>query len=134
MIELLTWAANVVFALTAIPAALGADAFDDAAVVVALGLFFVSLLVWTWALVVAALRTAQGDDVAVTTLFLIEGRVPTRIRWSLYGALLVCLAITVATAAVNPFGVLVPMLPLGFIGLWGARHQTYPPRRNVGSR
>lgn len=134
MIEALTWAANVIFALTAVPAALGVDAFDDAAVVVALGLFFASLLVWTWALVVAAARTAQGDDVAVTTLFLIEGRVPTRIRWSLYGALLVCLAITVATAAANPFGVLVPMLPLGFIGLWGARHQTYPPRRNVPSR
>ena len=28
----------------------------------------------------------------------------------------------------NPFGVLVPMLPMGLAGLWGARHGVYPPR------
>jgi hypothetical protein len=26
---------------------------------------------------------------------------------------------------------LVPMLPLGLIGLWGARHGTFPPRPTV---
>ena len=29
--------------------------------------------------------------------------------------------IAAATVSANPFGVLVPMLPLGFVGLWGAR-------------
>lgn len=134
VIEVLAWAGNVVFALTAIPAALGVDAFDDPAVAVCLALFFVSLAVWTWALLAAVARTTRGDDVAVTTLFLIEGPVPGRVRWSLYGALAVCLVVTVATAAANPFGVLVPMYPLGLVGLWGARHGTFPPRRDVGSR
>lgn len=133
-IEVVAWAGNLVFAATAVPAALGVDAFDDAAVAVCLALFFLSLVVWAWALGAAVVRTAGGDDVAVTTLFLVEGRAPGRIRWSLYGALAVCLAVTVATAAANPFGVLVPMLPLGLIGLWGARHQVYPPRRNFPSR
>ena len=134
VIVALSWLGNVVFAVTAIPAALGVDAFDGPAVVAALVLFFASLVVWGWAFVVAIARTTRGDDVAVTTLFLIEGQVPARVRWSLYGSLLVCLAISVATAAADPFGVLVPMYPLGFIGLWGARHGTFPPRRNFGSR
>jgi len=134
VIEGVAWAGNLAFAVTAVPAALGVDALDDPAIAVCLGLFFVSLVVWTWALGAAAVRTANGDDISVFTLFLFEGRVPGRVRWSLYGALLVCLAITVATAAANPFGVLVPMLPLGLVGLWGARHQTYPRRRNFPAR
>jgi hypothetical protein len=134
VIEGVAWAGNVAFAVTAVPAALGVEALEDPAIVVCLVLFFVSLVVWTWALVAAALRTAAGDDITVFTLFLFEGQVPRRTRWSLYGAFLVCLAVTVGTAAANPFGVLVPMLPLGLVGLWGARHQTYPRRRNFPSR
>jgi hypothetical protein len=128
------WIGNLVFAVTAIPVAFGVDAFDEAAVIVALVLFFVSLVIWCWALLAAIARTARGDDVTVTTLFLIEGVVPAVARWSLYGALAICLAITVGTAAANPFGVLVPMYPLGLIGLWGARHGVYPPRRAVPRR
>jgi hypothetical protein len=134
VIVVASWSGNVAFATTAIPAALGFDAFDDAAIAVSLALFFASLVVWTWALFAAIARTARGDDVAVTTLFLLEGRVPGRARWLLYGSLGVCLAITVATAAANPFGVLVPMYPLGYVGLWGARHGTFPPRRTSGPR
>jgi len=44
----------------------------------------------------------------------------------------VCIAVTAATAAAEPFGILVPMLPLGLIGLWGARHGVFPPRRMPG--
>ena len=32
------------------------------------------------------------------------------------------------------FSVLVPMYPLGLIGLWGARHGTFPPRRTAVPR
>ena len=128
-IAVASWAGNVVFAVTAIPVALGVDAFDDPAVAVALGLFFASLVVWGWAFVVAAVRTTRGDDVQVMSLFLLEGRVPSRVRFLLYGSLVVCLAITIASAAANPFGVLVPMWPLGLVGLWGARYGVYPPRK-----
>lgn len=134
LIEAGTWAAVLGFAGTAIPAAAGVEAFDDAAVIVSLVWFFAALVVWLWALAAAAVRTAQGDDLAVGTLFLLEGRAPGRIRASLYGALGVCLAVAVGTAAANPFGVLVPMLPIGCIGLWGARHQVFPPRRTGGAR
>jgi hypothetical protein len=122
---------DLLFGVTAIPVALGVDAFDGPAVVVALLLFFASLVVWCWALGLAAVRTTRGDDVQVMSLFLLEGQAPARARWLLYGSCLVCLAITVGTAAANPFGVLVPMYPLGLVGLWGARHGVYPPRRTV---
>jgi hypothetical protein len=129
-----SWVGDALFAVTALPVALGVDAFDDPAVVVALLLFFASLVVWCWALGLAAVRTTRGDDVQVMSLFLLEGRAPARARWLLYGSFLACLAITVATAAANPFGVLVPMYPLGLVGLWGARHGVYPPRQTVPRR
>ncbi len=120
----------MLFALTAIPAAIGLDALDGVAIGVALGLFLVSLPVWLWALGLAALRSARGDDVAVSSLFLWQGLVPAWVRKSLLGALAVSVVIAAVTAAAEPFGVLVPMLPLGFCGLWGARHGTYPPRKD----
>jgi hypothetical protein len=128
------WLCDVLFAVTAIPVALGVDALDDPAVVVALLLFFASLVVWCWALGLAAVRTTRGDDVQVWSLFLLEGPVPARARWQLYGSFVVCLAITIATASANPFGVLVPMFPLGLVGLWGARHGVYPPRKTMPRR
>jgi len=133
-IVLASWIGDALFAVTAIPVALGVDAFDDPAVVVALVLFFASLVVWCWALGLAAVRTTRGDDVQVWSLFLLEGPVPARVRWLLYGSVAVSLAITVASASANPFGVLVPMYPLGLVGLWGARHGVYPPRKSMPRR
>jgi hypothetical protein len=124
-----SWSADALFAVTAAPAALGVHAFDVASITVALGLFAISLVVWCWAFAIAIARTTRGDDVVVASMFLIQGPAPRRVRIHLFGSLAVCLVITAATAAPEPFGVLVPMLPLGLIGLWGARHGTFPPRR-----
>jgi hypothetical protein len=126
------WVGNVLFAATVIPVALGVDGLRAFSIGMCLGLFAVSLVIWTWAFGLALARTARGDDVVVASLFLMQGPVPKRVRVHLFGALGVCLAITAATAASEPFGVLVPMLPLGFAGLWGARYGTFPPRRQPG--
>lgn len=131
-IIVVSWAADVLFAVTAIPAALGVSAFDVASIAVALGLFVISLGVWCWAFAVALVRTTRGDDVVVSSMFLVQGPAPKRVRVHLFGALGVCVAVTAVTAAAEPFGVLVPMLPLGLIGLWGARHGVFPPRRVPG--
>jgi hypothetical protein len=119
---------DALFAVTAIPAALGADAFDGAATGTALALFFVSLAVWAWALVLALARSAAGDDIVVSNLFGTVGGAPSRVRLLLFGSLALCVVIAAATAAADPFGVLVPMLPLGLVGLWAARHGTFPAR------
>jgi hypothetical protein len=124
-----SWIGNAVFAVTAIPAATGVEALDAAAIGVALGLFTISLGVWCWAFAVALARTTRGEDVVVGSMFLLQGPAPRRVRLHLFGALGVCLVVTAVTAAAEPFGVLVPMLPLGLAGLWGARYGTYPPRR-----
>jgi len=121
MIVVSTWVTNIVFAATAIPAALGVTSFDTPAVAAALVLFAVGLVVWTWAFGLAVLRSARGDDIAVASLYLTAGDAPRPVRVHLFTALGVCLLITVATAASDPFGVLVPMLSLGFVGLWAAR-------------
>ncbi|MCZ7536476.1 MAG: hypothetical protein M5T61_11590 [Acidimicrobiia bacterium] len=130
------WVADGVFAATSIPYALGIESLERASVAVDLTLFLVSLPVWVYAFLVAVGRTARGDDIAVASLFFLQRSAPRSVRVSLLGALAVCLGVTALTAKSNPFGVLVPMLPLGLAGLWGALHGTYPPRpaRSGGAR
>jgi hypothetical protein len=123
-----SWIGNAVFAVTAIPAALGVDAFDPVSAVTALALFAVSLGIWVWAFGIAVARSSRGDNIMVGNLFLFEGRVPKGVRAQLFSSVGVCLVITAVTASADPFGVLVPMLPVGLIGLWGARHGVFPPR------
>lgn len=130
-----SWIANGLFALTALPAALGVDAFDDLALATALVLFAASLPVWVYAFFKAVARTTRGDDVVVASLFFLQGSAPRRVQAHLLAAVGVSVVVAAATGAANPFGVLVPMLTLGLVGLWGARHGTYPPRpaRSQGS-
>jgi hypothetical protein len=129
-----SWIGDGLLACTAIPFVLGVDALEWPAVGVAVILFAASLGIWTWAFVVALTRNAAGDDIVVGSMFGTIGDAPREVRWHLFGALAVCVAIAAATASAFPFAVLVPMLPLGFVGLWAARHGTFPPRRTVPAR
>jgi hypothetical protein len=124
-----SWASNVVFAVSAVPAAAGVDAFETPALVVALLLFTSSIVIWAWAFAIAVVRSANGDDIVVANLFLMQGDVPTTVRRHLFASLVVSIVIAAGSAVQAPFGVLVPMLPLGFVGLWGARHGVFPARR-----
>jgi hypothetical protein len=125
-----SWLGNVVFAATAIPARF-LDSMEPVAAIVALALFALSLVVWVWAFAVAVARSSQGDDIVVGNLFLFEGQVPKIVRRHLFGSVGVCLVITAVTVSADPFGVLVPMLPIGLIGLWGARHGEFKRRKDV---
>jgi hypothetical protein len=124
-----SWVSNGAFVVTAVPAALGVDIFDDVAVGASLALFALSIPVWLYAFGKAVARTARGDDIVVASLFFLQGSAPRRVQVHLLAAVGVSIAVAAATGAANPFGVLVPMLPLGLVGLWGARYGTYPPRR-----
>jgi hypothetical protein len=123
-----SWIGNVIFAAVAIPAAAGVGPFEPAAVVTSLALFAVSLGIWVWAFAIAVARSSRGDDIAVGNLFLFEGNPPKGVRAQLFSSFGACLLITAVSVSVNPFGVLVPMLPVGFIGLWGARHGAFGTR------
>ncbi len=123
-----SWVTTALFAAIAVPDALGASALDRVAVGTAIALFFVSLPVWVAAFFVAVARSARGDDIVVGSLFLAQGPVPRAPRLHLYGSLGVAIVVAAVTAAADPFGVMVPMLPLGLVGLWGARHGRFPRR------
>src|SRR5207342_3241548 len=126
-----SWIANLLFALTALPVAAGVDSLEPVAIGTALVLFAASLVVWVWAFAIAVARSSRGDDIVVGNLFLFEGQVPKGVRWHLFSSVGVCLVITAVTASADPFGVLVPMLPVGLIGLWGARHGVFRARPGV---
>jgi hypothetical protein len=105
------------------------DAFDTAAVAVCVALFLVSLAVWVYALGLAIVRSSRGDDIVVPGLFFLQGSAPASVRNRLLGAVGASVVVAAATAWANPFAVLVPMLPLGLAGMWGARYGRFPARR-----
>jgi hypothetical protein len=123
-----SWASVGVFAFVSVLQALPVDSLDDLAAGVDLALFFISLPVWAYAFVRALARTARGDEIGVASLYFLTTSAPRSVRRQLMGALIVSIAIAVGAAVGNPYGVLVPMLPLGLAGLWGALYGTYPAR------
>jgi hypothetical protein len=122
------WLADGLFAVTAVPAALGVSAMDVPALAVSVTLFVVSLGVWAYAFGLGVVRSARGDDVAVANLFLLQDSAPPGVRRHLFGALAASIVIALATGFRAPAGFMVPMLPLGLAGMWAARHGTFPPR------
>jgi hypothetical protein len=105
------------------------DAFDAVAVAVCVALFLASLVVWTYAFGRALVRSSRGDDIAVAGLFFLQGSAPAVVRNRLLGSVAASVVVAAVTAWANPFTVLVPMLPLGLSGLWGARYGRFPARR-----
>jgi hypothetical protein len=120
----------------------GADGFEDPALLVSLGLFALSIPIWFVAIARGAVRTTRGEHVDVPGLFFLAGSAPKRIVVHLFGSLTVAVAVAVAMVAASrdaeqrrlAFGFLEPMLALGLIGLWGARHGTFPPRPEPARR
>jgi hypothetical protein len=129
-----SWISTAVFAATAIPAAAGVDGLDRTAVVASLALFGVSIPVWLAAIARGAVRTTRGELVDVPGLFFLAGSAPRRIVAHLFASLVVSVGVASATVSREPFGFLEPMLALGLIGLWGARHGTFPPRPEPARR
>jgi hypothetical protein len=128
------WVANVLFAVTAIPVALGVDDLLGVAIAVALLLFVVAIGAFVYAFGVGVARSGRGDNIAVANLFFLQGSAPKPVRRTFLVMFLVCLAIAAGTAAWEPFGVLVPMLPIGLAGVWAARYGVFPPRATAGPR
>jgi hypothetical protein len=126
-----SWLTLGMFAIVSVLDAVGVDAFDTVAAALDLGLFLVSLPMWIYAFGLVLVRSTRGDDIAVGSWVFLAGSAPSDVRRHLMGATMASIVVAGATAWANPFAVLVPMLHLGFCALWGARHGTYPPRRDV---
>ena len=124
------WIANVVFAVTAIPAAIIGE---DAIVAVAIAVALAALLRRHRRLRVRVRGGGRRAAPEATT-----SPSPTssssRVRHpDACGVTSSCCSSCawrslIGTAAWEPFGVLVPMLPIGLAGVWAARHGKFPPR------
>jgi hypothetical protein len=99
--------------------------------VVDLLLFFVGIVIFFWAWLTAAGRSRERE-ITLWNLVLLEGIAPSRVRWSLLGALGVQVTVALGTAwitAALAFGILVPMWGEAHCWLWGARYGAFEPRR-----
>jgi hypothetical protein len=121
-----SWAGTAVFAVTAIPAANGVDAFEVPAVAVSLVLLAASIPLSLVALARAAVRTARQEErITVSGLFLLQGSAPKPVRRLLLASFLVSVAVAIGTVTTAPFGVLQPMFPMSLGAWWGARYGTF---------
>ncbi len=127
-IILASWVSIALFVLATVPSAAGVSALDGVAVGVPFALFLAGTALMVWSFLAGLARTARGDNVVVSNLYLLAGSAPRRVQAHLFGSLGASLVGACALAAFNPAVVLVPILPLGFNGLWAVRHGTFPPR------
>lgn len=125
-----SWGSTVVFAVTAAGDRLGAQSLELPATVTALALFAIGVAVWMVAFVHAVARSTR-DEITLPGLFFLVGTAPRPVQVHLLGSLAASAAVVAATAIEAPFGVMEPVLPLALAGLWGARHGTFPPRRDL---
>ena len=114
-----------VFAVTAV-LALGVPFVRGVAALVAALMFLGGAGVMAWSLLRAASRS-RTDQIDIGGLFFFQS--PRVLKLCFVAQIVV----GIATAAARPntgsaLGVLAPVAGLALMGLWGARHGTFPPR------
>ena len=123
--------ATAVFVVASALAAAWPDTFMPLSVPVDLVLFAAGCGAFLWAYALAIGRSRYEAVTMSGVFFLGEGVAPPEVSRRLWGALAVQVVVAVAAASVRPFtalafSVLVPMLGLGLMALWGARHGRFP--------
>lgn len=108
------------------------------AVAVSLAMFVAGCGAFAVGFLIAVGRSRE-EAVTLGGLFLLAGTAPERVRRVLFATLGAQVVVAVATAAVHPFtptafGILAPMLGIGFVGLWAARHGTFFTREEAEAR
>lgn len=127
---------TALFVTTAIGATVVPGA-RTAAAAVSLLLFAVGTAAFLTAYLLA-LGRSRTEAISVAGLFfLTDGAAPRDVRRWLLAALVVQVAVALATASAKPYtslayGILVPVFGLGMTGLWGARHGHFAPRDQGG--
>ena len=130
--RLAIWATGV-FVVVSVLAAAWPDTFLPLSVPVDLVLFATGCGAFLWAYA-RAIGRSRYETIAMGGLFFLgEGVAPPDVTRLLRGALGVQVVVAVTAAAVRPFtalafSVLVPMLGLGLMTLWAARHGGFPAK------
>jgi hypothetical protein len=119
--------------LTSVAAAVHPDAFAPLHAGLSGVAFVIGTAALLWAFVLGIGRS-RDELIAVGGLFFLAGgSAPAPVARRFWVALTVQLVAVVAAASVRPFtvvafGVLAPMLGMGLMAAWGARHGTFPKR------
>jgi hypothetical protein len=126
---------TAVFTVVSVAAAIVPDPLQYVAVPLDLALFVVGCATFLWAYAVAIGRS-RYDALTMGGVFFLGDKVaPAPVARTLRVALGVQVVVAVGVAAARPFtalafGVLVPMLGLGLMALWGARHGRFPAKES----
>lgn len=126
------WATGVFVVVSALAAG-WPDTFLPLSVPVDLVSFAAGCGAFLWAYALAIGRSRYQTVTMGGAFFLSEGVAPPDVTRLLRGALGVQVVVAVAAASVRPFtalafSVLVPMLGLGLMALWAARHGRFPAK------
>jgi len=100
-------------------------------------LFAVGVVLFLWGYAVGVSRS-RDEQIALGGLFFLSGTAPEVVRFRLRLAFAVQVVVAVVAASVRPytavaFVVLAPMLGLGAMATWGARHGEFPAKDVAGS-
>lgn len=99
-------------------------------IVFTVGTLLLGLGIWN------GIQRSRTDSVTLTGLLAVDkSHVPSAARNRLWLAVLLQTVIAIAFGSLRPFteqafGLLVPMLGLGFAGLWGSRFAVFHPRED----
>ncbi len=126
LVRLAVWA-TVAFTVVSLAAAVAPDPLEFVSVPLDLVLFAVGCGAFLWAYAIAIGRSRYEALTMGGVFFLGDGVAPPRVARTLRAVLAVQVVVAVAVASVRPFtalafAVLVPMLGLGLMPLWAARH------------
>ena len=134
--------------LFAVASVVAATAFSQPwksiAVVISLLCFAIGITVFLWGYWTAVQRS-RTDEISVAAMyFLIDGAAPASVARILNSTLAAQVIVAIATAisrsstdgkagSTLAFGILVPMMGLGFNGLWASMYGTFSPRQLADS-
>ena len=99
-------------------------------------LFAIGVVLFLWGYAVGVVRSRE-EQITLGGLFFLSGTAPKVVRFRLRVAFAVQVVAAVVAASVRPytavaFAVLAPMLGLGAMAMWGARHGTFHPKDDAG--
>lgn len=131
-----SWATTAVLAVAAVAGVAVPGVVRTAAGGIATGLFLAGIAVYFWAYAIAVGRS-RTVELGIGGLFFLAGDVaPPAPRRQLQLSAGLQVAIALGGAALRPFTataflILAPVVGLALMGLWGARHGEFEPRRSA---
>lgn len=134
-----SWATTALFTVASVVAVVAPNRIDAAYLLLSVLLFLLGCGVFLVVLVLASNRSRESA-MGMGGLFFLAGSAPGSVQRNLLGSFATQVVVSIGAAAVGfsrigdrelnslAFGILVPMLGLGWCGLWAVRWGLFPDR------